>query len=221
MAYFRILMRPKMQCGLTVVAIGGVIYGSNCKKEALAEETGELSQEMFDNRSWNWNWDGRHGTREKAGRRTLIFVRHGQYVHAPSNLDEDRVLTELGKEQAKITGQRLNKLFPNKTITQIIYSTMTRATETSNIIRKELSNEIPAMPSDLIREGAVYKPIPSHPHWQPTDEAFKVEGGRIEKGFQTFLYRRFISDDINSDDAVGDENCAAKIEKVEDGNDDE
>ena len=83
---------------------------------------------------------------------------------------------------------------------------MTRATETSNIIRKELSNEIPAKPSDLIREGAVYKPIPSHPHWQPTDEAFKVEGGRIEKGFQTFLYRRFISDDINSDDAVGDEN---------------
>ena len=213
MTFFRALMRPATQRGLAAALFGGVIYqqyDSSHKKMVLSEgtnkkESAELSQKMFDNRPWNWNWDGRHGKNEKARRRTLIFVRHGQYVHAPSNLDKDRKLTELGKEQAKLTGQRLNKLFPNKTITQIVYSTMTRATETSNIIRQELSNEIPATPSDLIREGAVYKPIPAHPSWQPTDEDFKVEGGRIEKGFQTFLHRRLISDDINSDDEAGGE----------------
>ena len=159
-----------------------------------------VPQHLFDNKPWNWNWDGKHG-QQSIGKRTLIFVRHGQYVHA--KIDEDRKLTELGREQAKLTGQRLNELFPNDKIKKIIYSTMTRATETSDIIRKELPDTIPAEPSDLIREGCVYRPIPAHPAWKPTENDFDLDGERIEQAFKTFMHRRSANNDnVNNNSKI-------------------
>lgn len=59
------------------------------------------------------------------------MVRHGQYVH-----DSERHLTELGKEQAEVTGKRLVDL--GIKFDKIWYSDVTRATETSRIIEKHL-----------------------------------------------------------------------------------
>ena len=204
MVFIRLLSHPKTKTGLLGVSfamVGGFMYkrysvpgsdkgaASELVLHAGGDDPDEAPKHIFDNQPWNWNWDGRHG-KPHGSTRTLIFVRHGQYVHAQSGLDADRVLTALGKEQALFTGKRLATLFPEtKKIDKIVFSTMTRATETFNIIRKQLPYNVPHEPSDLIREGCVYRPIPKHPLWQPTEEEFEVDGARIEEAFQTFIHR--------------------------------
>lgn len=95
---------------------------------------------------WNYNWDHRApADRDKKGvdggqeeeeksvaTRHLILIRHGQYEiwHKDSDMKK---LTELGRRQAKATGERLKELDENYTI--LYFSTMPRATETGKIIR--------------------------------------------------------------------------------------
>jgi len=128
---------------------------------------------------WDYNWDkmesvkdGNSSTGDKSeapvenkstATRTLILVRHGQYVWDPHD-PEKRILTELGRKQADITGQRLKEL--GHSYSTIHFSTMPRATETSNIIRRILP-DIPAKSCDLLREGAPVRPIPMHKKWKP------------------------------------------------------
>ena len=74
--------------------------------------------------------------------RVLILVRHGQYNLSGSQ-DSERYLTELGREQADLTGQRLAQLVNHYNSTKkydlsLVMSSMTRATETANIIAKHL-----------------------------------------------------------------------------------
>jgi serine/threonine-protein phosphatase PGAM5 len=161
----------------------------------------EFQTKQFPGNSWAWNWDNRQNSHGK-GTRTLIFVRHGQYVHAKTDLG--KVLTPLGREQARITGRRLNEIYgsnsiiPGNKIDNIIYSTMTRATETSNIIREELPTGIPADPSESIREGAVYPPVPIHPTWRPSAEEFEEDGERIEGCFKENVHRAGVGEDQNT-----------------------
>lgn len=57
--------------------------------------------------------------------RHLILVRHGQY-NLNGSSDLQRSLTQLGRDQAQVTGRRLKQLaLP---YTRMIQSTMTRAT---------------------------------------------------------------------------------------------
>ena len=130
---------------------------------------------------WNYNWDKMESVKDKDGSsskgdksegsvdtkstatRTLVLVRHGQYVWDPHD-PEKRILTKLGKKQADITGQRLKELGYN--YSTIHYSTMPRATETSNIIRDHLPN-VPARFCDLMREGAPVRPVPMSKNWKP------------------------------------------------------
>ena len=79
--------------------------------------------------------------------KNLILVRHGQYVNAET--DDDRVLTDLGKKQARMTGIRLKGLLQklkndsNKEVrVKLIKSTMTRATETADIILEEIAEDV-------------------------------------------------------------------------------
>mmetsp|Transcript_15193 Transcript_15193/g.22998 ORF Transcript_15193/g.22998 Transcript_15193/m.22998 type:complete len:258 (+) Transcript_15193:50-823(+) len=144
-----------------------------------------------DKSTWDSNWDGRDDSGSKVVH-TIVLVRHGQYIHAKD--DEGRKLTEKGREQAKITGKRLQDLEAKGTIPPIkymIYSTMTRATETYNIIAKELNNDSDRsiQPSFLIREGAVYPPEPPSLTWKPTPAAFKEDGKRIENGYKEYIHR--------------------------------
>ena len=99
------------------------------------------------------------------------MVRHGQY-NLDGTQDTERYLTELGRKQAEVTGQRLGLLYSqylqktdengnevkDRTI-KLVKSTMTRATETANIILKQIP-EIEEASCDLLREGAPCIPDP-------------------------------------------------------------
>ena len=102
-------------------------------------------------------------------------------VCTQGRVDEERYLTELGRSQADMTGQRLAKLYSkylrkldedgrevtDKTNFQLVKSTMTRATETGNIILGHLPEDISASSCDLLREGAPCPPDPPASEWTP------------------------------------------------------
>lgn len=69
-----------------------------------------------------------------------------------------------GREQAALTGERLHELaFP---YSKVVYSTMTRATETAKIILTKLEN-VEVEQCDLLREGAPIPPEPPIGSWKP------------------------------------------------------
>ncbi|XP_065579827.1 serine/threonine-protein phosphatase PGAM5, mitochondrial-like isoform X3 [Artemia franciscana] len=152
---------------------------------------------------WDFNWDRRDPkflvkpkknetdddlanrimeVKPKASRH-LFLIRHGQYVVGPT--DEERFLTPLGREQAKLTGQRLKELGFDYNL--VLRSTMTRATETAMIIQDVLG-ETKTKSCDLIREGAPIKPEPPVSHWKP-EVYFYQDGARIEAAFRKYFHR--------------------------------
>ncbi|KAH7960450.1 hypothetical protein HPB49_019949 [Dermacentor silvarum] len=119
--------------------------------------------------------------------RYLYLIRHGQF-NVKGTTDQERALTDLGRKQADLTGQRLKQT--GIPFTRMVHSTMTRAIETAEIIHKHL--EPLAMEScELIIEGA---PVPPEPPfrsttWNPKAKNFFVEGARIEAGFRKYFHR--------------------------------
>ena len=126
---------------------------------------------------WDYNWDkmeakgkdkGTEGVMASEGQkstatRTLILIRHGQYVWDPNDPNK-RILTELGRKQAAVTGQRLKDL--GYSYSAIHYSTMPRATETCQVIQQSVVG-VPTHSCDLMREGAPIRPEPMHKKWRP------------------------------------------------------
>eukprot|EP00128_Syssomonas_multiformis_P004395 Colp12_sorted_trinity150504_noHs@32075 len=151
---------------------------------------------------WDSNWDMRASKKveeekkaegdapaTKAKRtvtRHIVLVRHGQYV--ASSKDEECVLSELGKRQADLTGQRLKAM--NVKFSKIYFSTMMRARQTAEII-KQYFPEVPAERCELSREGAPIRPVPppSTTAWSPAEHLFFQEGARIEAAFRKYFYR--------------------------------
>ncbi|XP_077996034.1 serine/threonine-protein phosphatase PGAM5, mitochondrial-like isoform X2 [Glandiceps talaboti] len=134
-------------------------------------DTGETHKEKLENA-------------KSTATRHLFLIRHGQYDMS-SHIDEDRKLTELGKLQADKTGQRLKNL--NHPYDIITISTMQRARETGDIIRKHLPDANVGF-CDFIREGAPIPPEPPVGHWKPEVKFFE-EGARIEAAFRKYFYR--------------------------------
>jgi len=134
--------------------------------------------------------------------RILVLVRHGQY-NLGGKTDEERFLTETGRQQADITGHRLALLYSkylqkvdsngnevtDKSNFQLVKSTMTRATETANIILKHLPEDIQQGSCDLIREGPPCPPDPPSSEWTPDPSEFYQEGARIEAAFRKYFHR--------------------------------
>ncbi|XP_053203001.1 serine/threonine-protein phosphatase PGAM5, mitochondrial-like [Panonychus citri] len=116
--------------------------------------------------------------------RHLLFIRHGQYT-LNGKTDEERSLTELGRQQAYLAAQRLKEL--NLPYSQIVQSTMTRAKQTAQIICKELP-DVPVSSSDLLREGLPILPEPSNNKEINNVRAF-TDGPRIEAAFRRYFYR--------------------------------
>ena len=134
---------------------------------------------------WNENWDRRaHET--PTATRHLILVRHGEEV--------DKYLTNLGREQAVLTGQRLKALGFDKKINKVVESSMARAKETNMLICRELDldeSSVEIESSDLLKTGS---PIEPDPHEECGKSAFKpqaffVDGARIETAFRQFIHR--------------------------------
>lgn len=193
------------------LAIVPFVYSKN-KDLAVRSRSQAASQKN----GWNSNWDGLEGDKFVINKkRTLILVRHGQYEMADN--DKGRILTELGRKQAEKTGLRLATLLSEKAalppLNEVVYSTMTRATETHNIIYQQLksssfsdsvSNSDTSMlayqskPSDLIREGAVCRPEPDT--WRgPAEEDYTQDNARVEKAFKKFFHRSVASTHENNE----------------------
>ncbi|GAV05654.1 hypothetical protein RvY_15752 [Ramazzottius varieornatus] len=117
--------------------------------------------------------------------RNLFFIRHGHYM-VDAISDEGRVLTELGRAQARTTGRRLAEL--DLPWTKLVYSSMARARETAQIISECLPN-IVMESTDLIREGAPIPPEPPTPNWRPGAQQYFEDGARIEAAFRSVVHR--------------------------------
>ncbi|CAJ0564595.1 unnamed protein product, partial [Mesorhabditis spiculigera] len=115
--------------------------------------------------------------------RNIILIRHGQY-----KMDsKDKFLTELGREQAALLGERLAN--SGIKFTTLYMSTMNRATETAGIILEKLPSDLPRKSDALIEEGPPYPPEPAVPHWVPAKNEFFSEGLRIEAAFRKYFHR--------------------------------
>ncbi|XP_075541005.1 serine/threonine-protein phosphatase PGAM5, mitochondrial-like isoform X1 [Dermacentor variabilis] len=157
---------------------------------------------------WDSNWDRREpecctkppkNTSEKeqnryneelqnakpTATRYLYIIRHGQY-NMKGESDKDFTLTELGRKQADLTGQRLKHL--GVPFSRLVHSSMTRAIETAEIIHKHLE-ALPMESCELIREGAPVPPQPPFGTWKPEAKVFFTDGARIEASFRKYFYR--------------------------------
>ncbi|XP_042203910.1 serine/threonine-protein phosphatase PGAM5, mitochondrial-like isoform X2 [Homarus americanus] len=191
-------------------AITGYIVANDKKKTALASWTTGHTPSV----KWDWNWDRREihslvkpskhksdvnnnilndnfeDRMEKVrptvtATRHIIFIRHGQY-NLEGAKDSDRYLTKLGREQAALTGERLKCL--ELPFSRVVFSTMTRATETANIIMEKLSGVEEVESCDLLREGAPIPPEPPIGSWKP-EMHFYADGARIEAAFRKYVHR--------------------------------
>ena len=136
----------------------------------------------------------------------IILVRHGQYDRDGCT-DDAHKLTTIGRQQAEATGKRLETLLSSGQISPvktIYFSTMTRATETCQLILPQmlptaaplilgsstfsvgtgsalLASGIRVEACSMIREGAVCRPSPPCTGWNPTEEEFEKEGARVSE----------------------------------------
>ncbi|XP_059569439.1 serine/threonine-protein phosphatase PGAM5, mitochondrial-like isoform X2 [Alligator mississippiensis] len=157
--------------------------------------------------SWDSNWDRREplalvnlkkkheetGEEELASRlnhckpkatRHIFLIRHSQY-NLDGRADKKGTLTPLGREQADLTGHRLASL--GLKFEKIIHSSMTRATETTEIISKYLPG-VKKISTDLLREGAPIEPDPPISHWKP-EAVYYEDGARVEAAFRNYIHR--------------------------------
>ncbi|XP_047523215.1 serine/threonine-protein phosphatase Pgam5, mitochondrial isoform X1 [Pieris napi] len=118
--------------------------------------------------------------------RHLFLIRHGQY-HVDGNTDKERILTELGRQQAELTGKRLAELDIKWDL--LVRSTMTRAQETAKIIGKHLPSDIEIKDCQLLEEGAPIPPEPPVGHWRPEPKQFFQDSARIEAAFRKYFHR--------------------------------
>lgn len=127
--------------------------------------------------------------------RHLIFIRHGQY-NLNASSDSERYLTKLGRDQAALTGERLKEL--GLPYSRFVYSTMTRATETANIMKEKMGDVGEVEYCDLLREGAPIPPEPPLGSWKPEKYKFYTDGARIEAAFRKYVHRASPSQEKDS-----------------------
>eukprot|EP01084_Bolivina_argentea_P159704 278147_1 len=155
---------------------------------------------------WDWDWDGRHsyfleylsnGQKQDPvtypnGQRTLTLIRHSQYHRTQGDINDNKPLTELGKIQAKVTGERLNEL--NMKFDKIYTSKFVRGQETCKIIVNELENNDVSdiiYDSDL-NEGlaTIIEPFTNYRTKEDYMDVVKKTAPAIRNGFTKYFHRR-------------------------------
>jgi serine/threonine-protein phosphatase PGAM5 len=66
--------------------------------------------------------------------KTIVLLRHGQYIKRDQNKKQNEELTKLGVRQARFAGQKMKEF----QFDEIIHSTMPRAIQTAKIVKKEI-----------------------------------------------------------------------------------
>lgn len=122
------------------------------------------------------DYNGKLEKHKATATRHIILVRHGQY-NVKGETDVDRILTETGRVQAKLTGERLKEL--KIPFDSIFISTMTRAQETGKIILKALPElkHLNVENDSMIEEGAPIAPQPPIGHWRPEPAVISLNFG--------------------------------------------
>ena len=165
--------------GLSVCFYQYLKFRENCKK---VQEISPIIEVAKSNEiEWEYNWDKRDPSLAKPplkGKewdkkdldakfsRHIILIRHGQYKNGYT--ESQRILTKLGREQAMLTGKRLAEL--KLPVTEIVFSTMSRAYETGKIILKQLpESNINFREDSMLVEGAPIQPKPAidGDYWHP------------------------------------------------------
>jgi len=190
---------------------------ADCKAVELFEDDDESSPTTVEKKRWDDNWDLRNNRfasssqdtilKEKVevplldavyetigscpsepkptATRHILLVRHGQYVH--NDKDCFRILTDLGKQQSTLTGERLKSL--GIKFNKMIVSTMTRAQETGGLIAEALTEAVEKDYCSLLREGAPYPIDPKSSVWNPNDRTYFKDNPRIEGAFRKYIHR--------------------------------
>jgi len=149
--------------------------------------------------------------------RHIILIRHGQYDES-SREDEKRILTPLGRTQARLTGERLSRMIQAKIdekagpieggsggeeekegeadntriiIKAIRVSNMARAKETAELIRTALNLNLDLIVDADLNEGRPAHVIPGGSADKPrmTVDSVSEDGPRIERAFQRYFHR--------------------------------
>ena len=151
---------------------------------------------------WHWDWDNRFDSYSKLltsdpaiyplGKRVFTLVRHSQYQRIQGDINDNKELTELGKKQAILTGQRLKDL--DIKFDKIYTSKFTRAQQTCNLIVNELENNDV---SQIIYNGDLNEGLPTmiepFVNYRTRDEFIdfiKKTSPAILNGFKTLFHRR-------------------------------
>lgn len=134
------------------------------KRRSSDAKLSENSQQNVGKKKTNDDFEV--GKESSKASRHLFLIRHGQYeINAKES--ELKILTALGREQAEMTGLRLNEIGKLYKFNKLHHSTMIRAIETAEIIRTKLPKDIPVNVDPLLCEGAPIPPEPPVGHWKP------------------------------------------------------
>jgi serine/threonine-protein phosphatase PGAM5 len=159
---------------------------------------------------WDNNWDFKEplstGDKEadrmrsrkirKTGvTRHIILVRHAQYDETHKE-DEKRLLTELGRKQAEVTGKRLAEMvkgvddkFGPCNVKVIRVSDLARAKETAAIIARYLPDVELAEPDKMLNEARPAHTIPGGKANESTIEKTDHSHPTVEAAFRKYFYR--------------------------------
>jgi serine/threonine-protein phosphatase PGAM5 len=159
---------------------------------------------------WDNNWDNLHPTptgndeqdRERMRRlrkegvtRHIILIRHGQYDERDKD-DAKRLLTEIGRKQADLTGKRLREMMEGASnefgpckIKVVRVSNMARAKETADIIASHLPGVEYPEPDPDLNEGRPCHNLPGGGVSESTIEKTDEQHARIEAAYRKYFYR--------------------------------
>jgi serine/threonine-protein phosphatase PGAM5 len=152
------------------------------------------------------NLKSKSNRQRKKKSRHIILVRHGQYEETQED-EKDRVLTPLGRFQARATGKRLAQIaqgakhfFPQSFngpchIKAIHVSEMVRAKETAELIAEQMQcytpkNKVLLQPPDpLLNETLPAPMVPVRPDIPGATEEIDANRERVEEAFRKYFYR--------------------------------
>lgn len=112
--------------------------------------------------------------------RHLVLIRHGQYNF------KNGELTDLGRNQAKLTGQCLASICSHWDL--LIRSTLPRAHETGSIIAKSVNKDLVVYDCQMLVEGWPTEPEPPLNKWLPKCKSLR-DNARIEAAFTKYIHR--------------------------------
>eukprot|EP01083_Nonionella_stella_P241696 843788_1 len=148
---------------------------------------------------WDYNWDRRQNDYDsiskslrKNGKRSVTLIRHSQYNRVQGENNDDKYLTDIGRQQAHHTAKRFNER--GIRFDKIYCASFRRARETCEIIVCELEhNDVEQIEYDSdLNEGlaAMMEPYESYKTLSEYIREQEEQSPAIHKAFKKYIHRR-------------------------------